>query len=74
MRRTVKFLAHTATLNLDDDALKVLETFAIAFDNLHEDADGVANLNLGQVCTELLFSSSEMMFDILKYSPFILRC
>ena len=48
-------LADAAALNLDDDAFKVLQSFPIAFNDLHEYANGVADFQLGQIASELFF-------------------
>ena len=50
-----KGLADAAALHLDDDAFKVLQSFTVAFDDLHENANGIADFQLGQVASELFF-------------------
>lgn len=47
-------LADAAALHLDNDALEVLKTLTGALDDLDVNADCVADLKLGQICTELL--------------------
>ena len=48
-------LADTAALHLDDDAFKVLKPLAVAFNDLDVNTHGVADLELGEVGTKLLF-------------------
>ena len=48
-------LADTAALHLNHDTFEVLEPLAVAFNNLDEDANGVADLELGKICSKLLF-------------------
>ena len=48
-------LADTAALHLDNDAFEVLEPLAVAFNNLYIDPDGVADLEFGEVGSDLLF-------------------
>ena len=48
-------LADAAALHLDNDALEVLEPLAVAFNDLDVYANGIADLELGEVCSELLF-------------------
>ena len=48
-------LADTAALHFNHDAFEVLKTFAVAFHDLNEYADGVTDFQLGQVGTELFF-------------------
>ena len=44
-----KALADAAALDLDDNAFKVLEALAVAFDNLYEYAYGVSDFQYGKV-------------------------
>ncbi len=44
-----------ATLNFDDDTFEVLEPLTAAFDDLHEYADGIADLKLREIRAYLLF-------------------
>ena len=48
-------LADAAALHLDDDAFKVLKPLAVAFNDLNVNTHGVADLELGEVGTKLLF-------------------
>ena len=48
-------LADAAALHLDDDAFKVLKPLAVAFNDLDVNTHGVADLELGEVGTKLLF-------------------
>lgn len=48
-------LADAATLHFDDDTLEVLQTLFVAFDNFVSNADGVADLKLRQVGSQLFF-------------------
>ena len=45
----------SAALLLDNDSFKVLQSFTVAFDDLHENANGIADFQLGQVAAELFF-------------------
>ena len=48
-------LADAAALHLDNDTLEILKTLTGTFDDLNVNADGVADLELGEICAELLF-------------------
>ena len=48
-------LADAAALHLDDDAFKVLKPLAVAFNDLNVNTHGVADLELGEVGTKLVF-------------------
>ena len=48
-------LADAAALHLDDDAFKVLKPLAVALNDLDLNTHGVADLELGEVGTKLLF-------------------
>ena len=48
-------LADAAALHLDDDAFKVLKPLAVAFNDLDVNTHGVADLELGELGTKLLF-------------------
>ncbi len=48
-------LADAAALHLDYDAFKVLKPLAVAFNDLNVNTHGVADLELGEVGTKLLF-------------------
>ncbi len=48
-------LADAAALHLDDDAFKVLKPLAVTFNDLDVNTHGVADLELGEVGTKLLF-------------------
>ena len=44
-----------AALHFDDDAFKILEPFAVSFNDLNVYANGVTDFELGKIGTKLLF-------------------
>ena len=63
--------AETAALHLDNDTLKVLKTLTGTFNDLNVYADGIADLKLGKIGTELLFF--EFLNDVChNIDPFFL--
>ena len=47
--------ADAAALHFDDDTFEVLKPLAVTFNDLDVNADGVADLELGEIRSKLLF-------------------
>lgn len=65
-------LADAAALHFDDDAFKILEPFAVSFNDLNVYANGVTDFELGKIGTKLLFF--EFSDDVLHSNLLIYRC